>query len=66
MKELFGMEHNPCSWLEAQMKDTLKVLQHKLQELNEMEDVSSKDLDDIKDIYKTFYYIACLSKDMNK
>ena len=68
MKDVFGAERVCTSWFEEEMKESVELLRKKLEKMNamEVEEVNSQELDNFKDIYKTFYYIACLSKDMNK
>ena len=68
MKDVFGAERTCASWFEEEMKESVMLLRKKLEKMNDMdvEEIGSQELDNFKDIYKSFYYISCLSKDMNK
>ena len=62
---IFEVERSVCSsGIEMEMKDTVRLLKGVLQKMNKMDadEVTDQDMDNFKDIYKTFYYIDCLSK----
>lgn len=50
------------SWLEVEMDETLTLLRKKLEEINNEHPahLSSSDLECIKNIYKTIYYIKSI------
>ena len=52
------------SWLEVEISETVILLRKKLEELNDIEakHLDSNDICDIKNIYKTLYYIHCIKK----
>lgn len=56
------------SWLEVEMDESVTLLRQKLEILNkeDAEDLCSEDLHDMKNIYKTLFYIFSIKKSMGK
>lgn len=52
------------SWLQVEMDESITLLRKKLEEMNntDVEDVCSEDLHDMKNIYKSLYYILAIQK----
>ena len=46
-----------ASWLQVEMSESMTLLRKKLEEMNDMEDIC-----DIKNIYKSLYYILAIHK----
>lgn len=61
------MEQTQKSWLEVEMDESVTLLRKKLEEMNNLdpEHLDSNDICDIKNIYKTLYYIKCVKKEMS-
>lgn len=58
------MLNDSKSWLEVEMEETVALLRKKLECLNDVEadGLDSDDINSIEKIYKTLYYIHCISK----
>lgn len=54
------------SWLEVEIGESVTLLRQKLEEMNKMgaEDLCSEELHDMKNIYKTLFYIFSIKKEM--
>ena len=54
------------SWLEVEIDESVTLLRQKLEEMNKMdtEDLCSEELHDMKNIYKTLFYIFSIKKEM--
>ena len=63
---IFEVERSCSDSVEVEMRDTIKLLKGVLSKMNDMkvDEVSDQDIDNFKDIYKTFYYIDCIYKGM--
>ena len=62
-----AMVAKPCpSWLHTEMLETITLMRKKLHEMNqtEVECVNTQFLADIKNAYKTLYYIIMSAKDV--
>lgn len=55
------------TWLEVEMEETIDLLRKKLEMINtwEADELSHEDIQSLKDIYKTIYYIKCIKKEGN-
>lgn len=55
---------NNKSWLEVEMEESTTLFRKKLEEMNDidMEELCSEDIQDLKNIYKTLYYISVIQK----
>lgn len=55
-----------ASWLEVEMHESITLLRKKLEEMNDehVDDLDSEDICDMKNIYKTLYYIFSINKSM--
>lgn len=54
------------SWLEVEIDESVTLLRQKLEEMNKMdaEDLCGEELHDMKNIYKTLFYIFSIKKEM--
>lgn len=54
------------SWLEVEMDETMTILRKKLERLNakSVEDLTMSDIECMKNIYKTIYYIKSVKASM--
>ncbi len=61
------MEQINKSWFEVEIDETIILLRKKLEEMNNIdsEHLDGNDICDIKNIYKTLYYIKCIKKEMS-
>lgn len=52
------------SWLEVEMEESVTLLRKKLEEMNDIEPkhLDYHDIEAIKNIYKSLYYIHCIKK----
>ena len=57
--------HN--SWLEVEMNETVDLLRKKLEKMNDIEPchLDHQDIQCLKNIYKTLYYVFSIEKSMS-
>lgn len=55
------------SWLEAELEKSMNLLRSIIERMNNLHptEVESCELADFKNIYKVFYYISCIKKNIN-
>lgn len=53
------------SWLQVEMEESITLLRKKLEEMNNLdpEELCTDEIMDIKNIYKSLYYIILIQKD---
>lgn len=64
MAVLWLRKNTNASWLQVEMSESMTLLRKKLEEMNDMDvdDLDSEDICDIKNIYKSLYYILAIHK----
>lgn len=64
MAVLWLRKNTNASWLQVEMSESITLLRNKLEEMNDMDvdDLDSEDICDIKNIYKSLYYILAIHK----